>query len=219
MDLVGKTIETLNGPADGALTSRLPFSAIRLLQAHGERRPPTASDLTVKCLIMLDYSILHGRRAGASTRHGSVESCTECPHDQTSGLFWTNGYIVCLASYKLADGMKTNRAAPIHSFASFSLSADGSHPAHSSHLRLSTKCIEQQVASQIRVRNPIPVCKFTLFLGRWSPRPSSYGPFSSISRPEPDSGFVEYQWQCALAPADQTSRMVTVLLMYFCKCT
>lgn len=28
MDLVGKTIETLNGPADGALTSRLPFSAM-----------------------------------------------------------------------------------------------------------------------------------------------------------------------------------------------
>lgn len=57
------------------------------------------------------------------------------------------------------------------------------------------------------------------------------GPFSSISRPEPDSGFVEYQWQCALARAKirQTIRhsckddfeetrplvMVTVLLMYF----
>lgn len=32
---------------------------------------------------------------------------------------------------------------------------------------------EQRVARQIRVRNPIPVCKFTLFLGCWSPRPSS----------------------------------------------
>ncbi|PWY68865.1 hypothetical protein BO83DRAFT_400541 [Aspergillus eucalypticola CBS 122712] len=210
MDLAGKTIDTLNGPAEGSRC---------LLQAYGERRPPTASDLTVECLIMLDYSILHGRRAGwtraqsdvrswptasavdhaetarASTRHGSVESCTECPHDQTSGLFWDQ------SSYKLADGMKTNKAAPIHSFASFGLSADGSHPGHSSHLRLSTECIEQRVARQIRVRNPIPVCKFTLFLGCWSPRPSSYGPFSSIYRPEPDSRFVEYQWQCALARA------------------
>ncbi|PYH65974.1 uncharacterized protein BO88DRAFT_445959 [Aspergillus vadensis CBS 113365] len=201
MDLAGKSIETLNGPAEGSRC---------LLQAHGERRPPTASDLAVKCLVMLDYSILHGRRAGASTRHGSVESCTGCPHDRTSGLFWTNGYIVCLASYKPADGMEAKKAAPIHSFASFSLPADGSHPGHSSHLRLSTKCIEQRVARHIRVRHPVPVCKFTLFVGCWSP--------ASIFRPEPDPQFVEFQWQCALALAKIQTRPL-VMVMCTLRCT
>ncbi|CAK38200.1 uncharacterized protein BO96DRAFT_396256 [Aspergillus niger CBS 101883] len=223
MDLARRIIETLNGPAEG---SKPP------LQSYGDRRPPTASDLAVECLNMLNYSILHGRRAGASTRHGSVESRNGCPHDRArSRLFgWilkcisdthrvqgldsscqhtlamfrkmptlvVHGYIVCLASYKPTVGFKANKAAPmIPSHPSAFLLMALTRAIQVIFLQRPIGCIEQRVAMDFQLQNPIILRKSTLFPGCWSP----VGPFSSISEPDTDPGFVECQLHCALAYA------------------
>ncbi|RDH27821.1 hypothetical protein BDQ94DRAFT_163281 [Aspergillus welwitschiae] len=175
MDLARKIIETLNGPAEG---SKPP------LQSYGDRRPPTASDLAVECLNMLDYSILHGRQTRASTRHGSVESRNWCPHDRarsrlysscqhtfamlrkTSTLVVHQGYIVCLASYKPTVGFKANKAAPmIPSHPSAFLLMALTRAIQVIFLQRPIGCIEQRVAMDFQLQNPITLRKSTLFPG------------------------------------------------------